>query len=208
MKRLQPTLAGVACLILCLGWVTRAWPVDVEEGTLKSIVGDVEVKKRGEKDYVTANNGMKIGPGDVLSTGITGRAILNFKNSETKISPLTQFVIGRSMSEDTTMYTEFYLLCGKVSSHVIKTKYTGIRNRFNIITPTSVAGVRGTIETVEYQPSLGTRTDIRDGKGYAAPLPVDKMPRAVLELLGIAPPDTTAVDTEVKRELKEKEKSE
>ena len=169
---------------------TTAVAAEVAEGKLAAVKGAVEVKKRGGEEWIDAYNDMRITPGDIISTGIDGRAKLLFKNSETKIEPLTQFVLGRSVEKDTEMYTELFLLAGKVSSHVLKTKYTGIKNKFNVVTPTAVVGVRGTIETVEYNPGMGTKAEIKDGKGYAAPLPADRLPPAVLELLGIAPTDT------------------
>ena len=183
MKRLLMCLIGLVSV--CFAGVLCASAAEIAEGVLKDVKGDVEIRKRGGQEWMDAHNDMKIGPGDIISTGITGKATLLFKNSESKILPLTQFVLGRSVSADTQMYTELYLLAGKVSTHVIKTKYTGIKNKFNIITPTAVVGVRGTIETVEYNPGMGTKADIRDGKGYAAPVPVDRLPQAVLELLGL-----------------------
>lgn len=191
-------VVGVACCLLGI----PAIAVETADGVLKGITGDVEVRKRGSPEWIEAENGMQISPGDVISTGITGKAMLFFRNSETKILPLTQFVLGRSVQADSEMYTELYLLSGKVSSHVIKTRHTGIKNKFQVITPTAVVGVRGTIQTVEYNPGTGTQADIRDGKGFAAPLPIDKLPPAVLELLGIEPKDTYASKPSDKKEGK------
>ncbi|MBI4179454.1 FecR domain-containing protein [bacterium] len=179
------------------GEIQRAFSAEVAGGMLRILEGSVEVKRRGEENWVEVKKVVKVGPGDIISTGIDGKALLNFKNSETKIDPLTQFVVGRSIRSDTEIYTELYLLSGKVSSHVTKTRISGIRNRFNVITPTAVVGVRGTIQTVEYSPGMGTNADIKDGKGFAAPLPVDQLPPGVLELLGITKSDTgTKRDTD------------
>lgn len=189
-------------LMLTLAWCLQPPAVqasEVAEGRLKDVKGDVEIKKRGGEEWVDAFDGMKIGPGDIITTGMNGRSKLMFKNSETKIEPLTQFVLGRSVQADTEMYTELYLLSGKVSTHVTKTKISGIKNKFNVVTPTAVVGVRGTIQTVEYYSDLGTRADIKDGKGYAAPIPADKLPAAVLELLGIAPDTGAASDTPARK---------
>lgn len=189
---------AVGCLLAAAAGCLFPVPsqsAEISEGRIYDVKGSVEVKKRGGQDWIEAYNDMRIGPGDIISTGIDGRARLNFKNSETKIDPLTQFVLGRSVEKDTEMYTELYLLAGKISSHVTKTKYSGIKNKFNVVTPTAVVGVRGTIQTVEYNPGLGTNADIKDGKGFAAPLPTAKLPPAVLELLGIAPDTAAAKDT-------------
>ena len=190
----------IASLLLIAGlalWSpAAAFSAETAEGVLTGIKGSGEVKKRGEKEWIDAYDKMKISSGDMVSTGIDGKATMLFKNSETKIQPLTQFAIGRSAVQESEMYTELFLLSGKISSHVFKTKLTGIKNKFNVVTPTAVVGVRGTIQTVEAYPGMGPTADIKDGKGYAAPLPADKFPPAVLELLGLLPDTGISRDTE------------
>lgn len=215
-KRSSGWLLAVGMVYLLTPHLQARAAVTVE-GRLVDVKGDVEIKKRGGVDWIEAYNKVPVGPGDIISTGIDGRARILFKNSETKIFPLTQFVMGRSVRKDTEMYTEIFLLAGKVSTHVIKTMYTGIANNFNVITPTAMITGHGTIETVEYNSGMGTRADIRDGKGYAAPIPVEKLPPAVLELLGIIPdtfsfrntPDTMSIrDTGLIALLKSRRKTE
>ncbi|MBI4179455.1 FecR domain-containing protein [bacterium] len=174
-------LALAVLLALC----PPAQSAEIVEGFLADVSGDVEVQKRGGKTWMRAYEGMRISPGDQISTGINGAAVLKIQDSKTSISPLTQFVVGRSIQSTTQVYTELFLSVGKVVSSV--SKETGRENRFNVVTPTAVVGVRGTEQTVGHFPGIGTEANIRDGRGFAAPAPADALPAPVKAVLGISP---------------------
>ncbi len=165
--------------------VPPAISAGVVDGILTDVAGDVEIQVRGEKDWVAARSGMRVKPGDQISTGLDGRAVLIIKNSKTEISRLTQFVVGRCVESDAEVYTELFLRVGKVVSEV--SKHSAQHNRFNIVTPTAVAGVRGTKESVGYFPGIGTEAKIKDGKGFAAPVDAKTLPPQVQGILGMAP---------------------
>lgn len=173
------------CLLVPLSPCQPCEAAEVVEGLLSNIAGDVEVQKRGGETWVRAYDGIRIGPGDQISTGIDGRAVLTVGDSKTDISSLTQFVVGRSVKADDDRYTELFLRMGKVVSRV--PKQSGVTNRFNVITPTAVVGVRGTEQTVGHFPGIGTQANIRDGKGFAAPVSAEALPAPVQGVLGITP---------------------
>src|SRR3990167_3188355 len=139
---------------------------------------------------------MKITPGDQITTGIGGRAVLELKDSKTEILALTQFVVGRCVEDEKTNYSELFLQIGKVASEV--SKQSAKANKFNIVTPTTVAGVRGTRMTVSHLPALGTQVQILEGRGYTIPLP----PPAPMPAL------TVPAAREEKKAKEEKEKKE
>lgn len=178
--------------------------VDFGEGYLMDVQGSVEVKKRGGRNWIAAYNEMRINPGDQLATGVNGRTTLVLKGSRTEIHPLTQFVVGRCVEGEKQNYTELFLQVGKVAAEV--SKRTLEANKFNIVTPTTVAGVRGTRMEVSYLPALGTQTKITDGRGYVSPVTISKLPPAVLPLLNLAEPPKK--EKEKKEETTEEEKSE
>lgn len=189
-------LVCIGLLFFVLGLTGYAHAAEVVDGILTSVAGDVEVQKRGGQDWIRAYDEMKIGPGDQISTGIDGRAILAIKGSKTKVSPLTQFVVGRSVESSDQVYTELFLRMGQVVSRVPKkTGESNIRRRFNVITPTAVVGVRGTEQTVGYFPGTGTDAKIRDGKGFAAPTP-DALAAPARAVLGISPARTLSGEGE------------
>src|SRR3990167_8636183 len=144
---------------------------------------------------------MKITPGDQITTGIGGRAVLELKDSKTEILALTQFVVGRCVEDEKTNYSELFLQIGKVASEV--SKQSAKANKFNIVTPTTVAGVRGTRMTVSHLPALGTQVQILEGRGYTIPLPPPPPVRAPL-----LPPPRGGRDAGRGREKKKKEEKE
>lgn len=188
--------------LVALAWASAAaasaTAAELAEGKLKNVVGSVEVKKRDGGDvWVEAAEGMKVVPGDQITTGIDGRVFLIFKESQTEIHPLTQFIVGRCLEGSKENYTELFLQIGKVASEV--SKRSAVPNKFNIITPTTVAGVRGTKMTISHLPGIGTNVNISDGRGYVSLVSAKTLPPAVLPLLGLK---------EAKKEEKEKEKAE
>lgn len=195
--RRLPAIAAVLAFAL----VPRvAFAADAFEGYLAGIKGEVEIKRRGAEDWIKAADGMVVKPGDQLNSGIDGRGMLVLKDSKTEIFPLSQFVIGRCVESEKENYTELFLQVGKISAQV--NKMEGGKNKFNIVTPTAVAGVRGTRMQVSHFPKMGTDVKIRDGAGVVSPVNARSLPPAVQQILGIA----EASKSEEKEEKKEKAK--
>lgn len=185
LLRLGP--AGLILIMWTLVFPAAGSAAEIAEGILSNVSGDIEVQKRGGRTWIRAYDGMRIGPGDQISSGIDGRAVLTIKDSKTDIASLTQFVVGRSVESKDQVYTELFLRLGKVVSTVPKpSEGGGIQRRFNVITPTAVVGVRGTEQAVGYFPGQGTDANIRDGKGFAAPAP-DALAGPAKAILGISP---------------------
>lgn len=151
-------------------------------GTLTEVSGSVEVMKRGAAQWVKASHGMKIGAGDQISSGIDGSAVLTFENTTTEVKPLTEFTVGRAMESDKEYYTEMFLQVGKLATRA--DKGSGKANKFTVTTPSAVAGIRGTMQEVGFDPAFGTENKVEDGVGYMAPVDIEKLPPAVQMCLG------------------------
>ncbi|MBI4179812.1 hypothetical protein HY522_10370 [bacterium] len=156
------------------------------KGNLTKVEGVVEVQKAGTSEWVEAQAGMDIGPGDQVAAGIDGRATMAFANSQTDIAPLAQFAVGRAQESDKVYQTEIFLQVGKLTSKI--DKQSGKANRFTVTTPASVAGIRGTTLETEYTPGLGAVNRITEGAGFVAPVQAERLPPAVQQILNIAPP--------------------
>ncbi|MBI4178390.1 FecR domain-containing protein [bacterium] len=186
MKKRIVVLVPALVVYLLLSAVSPGHSAEPQAATgqLAEIRGEIEIKKRGGKDWIAAYEGMKIDPGDQLSAGVDGHAVLVFKDSKTDILPLTQFVVGRCVQAGEESYTEMFLQIGKVSAKV--TQNGQKTNKFNIVTPTSVAGVRGTRIEVSHFPSAGTEVKITEGRGMVSLVSVQNLPKAVLPILGLS----------------------
>ena len=155
-------------------------------GKFSKLQGTVEVQKFGTQKWVTATEGMAIGSGDQVAAGIDGKAQIIFANSKTDVEPLAQFSVGRNFETKENYSTEIFLKVGKLVADV--DKKSGKTNKFTVTTPSSVAGIRGTVLEAAYTPGVGAVNTISEGAGYVMPVQPDKLPPAIQQILNIPPP--------------------
>lgn len=115
-------------------------------GTMMVVKGDVKVtsSKTGKTD--PAKVGTKVYSGDTIASGAESRAkiVMSDKNV-INISPESKITIAKYENDPKSdkRNVELKVDYGKVRASV-EQKYDGEKNKFNIRTPTAVAGVRGT----------------------------------------------------------------
>lgn len=118
--------------------------------------GDVQVKKGGGEKKFKAFKNMGLTQGDTIITGLDGKVTIELdKDKEVVIGSSTQLVISELVSsiKAESGKTSLNLLGGKVTVNV-KEKLKG-DSKFQIKTPTSVMGVRGTFFHVAVNPGNG-----------------------------------------------------
>lgn len=183
-----------ACLCVFLSFGKSARGAEVMTGQLKNVEGTVEICARGTQEWRKAEDGIAVRPGDKISTGMRGRAVLEFSNSRTNISPMTQFVVGRTMEDSEKFYTEFFLQVGKVVSEI--NPNSGKLNKFNVTTPSAVCGIRGSKQEVGHFPQTGTEMKMLEGHGYMGAVKPENLPSPVQAVLGVSPPRGAAAKVE------------
>lgn len=124
------------------------------EVVIKRIDGDVEVQYRGSEDYVTAKVGDKLHMGDYIATGFESTCTVIFERvAEMQIKEMTNFAIAQFFVQGNLAKTAISLRMGEVTTHVHAPK--GVRAKFEIESPTSTVGVRGTTFKTRYDESAG-----------------------------------------------------
>ena len=124
-------------------------------GTMMVVKGDVKVTsgKSGKTD--PAKVGTKVYAGDTIASGAESRAkiVMSDKNV-LNISPDSKVTIAKYENDPTkdSRNVELKVDYGKVRAGV-EQKYDGEKNKFNIRTPTAVAGVRGTDFITGFNPA-------------------------------------------------------
>ncbi|MBP7088104.1 MAG: FecR domain-containing protein [Candidatus Omnitrophica bacterium] len=116
--------------------------------------GKVEVRPAG-KDFVPAKKGMILNEGDIIKTNLKSSATLNLngkgETATVEIKEGSQLMLAELIQdkEKQTQNTLLDLAIGKV---LIKAKELHDENsKFEVKTPTSVVGVRGTTFAVEVE---------------------------------------------------------
>ncbi|MBX7231264.1 MAG: FecR domain-containing protein [Bdellovibrionales bacterium] len=115
-------------------------------GVLQVVKGDVKVKSAKDGQTIRAKVGSKVYPKDAIVTGKDSRAkVVMVDNNVLNISPETQIVIQNYVYAPDQGKKDVLLnvIYGKIRSKV-EQKYDGKTTKFQVKTPTAVAGVRGT----------------------------------------------------------------
>jgi hypothetical protein len=143
---------SVALFSLCMMSVANAQNV---HGILRVVKGDVQIKSAKTGQKARARIGEKVFPKDVIVTGKDARAkIVMVDNNEINVSPESQIEIQHYEYNPAEGKKDVLLnvIYGKVRSKV-EQKYDGKTSKFQIKTPSAVAGVRGTDFITGYNPA-------------------------------------------------------
>lgn len=135
-------LITTALLFTCMS-LAHAQNVD---GVLRVVKGDVQIKSAKTGQTAKARIGEKVYPKDVVITGKDSRAkIVMVDNNEINVSPESQIEIQHYEFDPNAGKKDVLLnvIYGKVRAKV-EQKYDGKTSKFQVKTPSAVAGVRGT----------------------------------------------------------------
>jgi hypothetical protein len=142
---------------------------EVAAGEMKAkvtfVIGDVKVKSTSGEMTGKPQVGAFLASGQVLITGDKATVDLEFSHgSSLRIKGNTEIAIKRLIENNGTITEEVSLKKGMLVANVTKQKQT---DNFNIVTPTVIAGVRGTRFLVEVNPNASkeevTRVSVLDG---------------------------------------------
>lgn len=132
-------LCGLAFTVLC-SVTAHAQQIS---GIMMVVKGDIKVMSAGKTE--AAKVGKKVSSGDTIIAGADSRAkIVMTDKNVINVSPDSKIVIEKYENDGKDKKNvELNVVYGKVRASV-EQKYDGEKNKFNIKTPSAVAGVRGT----------------------------------------------------------------
>lgn len=139
----------------------------VSTATVTYIQGCVEVKKLGSKEWLPAKLKMTLHEKDKLRTKLISNVELQFEDgSIIKIGENTVVGIEKLIVNRETLEQDFSikLWLGKIRTRLEKLRQKS--SRFEIITPTAIVGVRGTIFIVCVDEDKKTKTVVESGQVY------------------------------------------
>lgn len=154
----------------CLVASANAFAAD--HGLFMVVKGTVKIISGKDKSQNAAKVGSKVFSGDTVVTEKDSRAkIVMADRNVLQLSPDTKFEITnyKTSAVESERTAQLALMQGKVRAQV-EQKY-GEKNKFEMKTPTAVAGVRGTQYVIQYNPSTAvTSIMVMSGKVIATPL--------------------------------------
>jgi hypothetical protein len=152
--------------LMVLGMVLPAWAIE-PVGSAASVFGKVNLVRNG-KSYVLTQ-GLKLYNGDAVVAGndAFAKLLLN-DDSLLTVGENSNFKVEGFKQEPTARFGNFRLMFGKVRA--IVSKFGAGKTDYKFVTPTAVAGVRGTHLVLEFdQASQQTVVSVVEGSvGFKA----------------------------------------
>lgn len=145
----------ICILFLIVNFVSWGFAEDVKRvSKVIDVSGKVLVKPSGEKKWVPVQKGMIISEGDILKTQVNSWALLNLNGSgETatvEVEENSQLSFTELTKDDQGVEKTFLdLALGKLL--IEAKKLESEKSKFEVKTPTSIVGVRGTTFAIEVE---------------------------------------------------------
>lgn len=145
------TRRPLALLVLLIAFVTAARAAE-RVGTVAELEGRAEAQHAGEAAWAPLAVGDAVLLGDQLRTLGDGKLRLVLReDSALTLAPSSQLAITEQMLAPATV-SRFQLIMGTIKAAVTE-RYAEPQARFEVETPTAIAGVRGTSFIAEYDPA-------------------------------------------------------
>lgn len=150
------TLKILCVMMLAVALVSSALAVETKRlATIVSMSGTVEVKRTGGGEWLPANVGMVLNQGDIIRTKAKSEAMLrldgHIEKANVSVMADAQLMLAE-LKEDTDKGGQSTLLDLAMGEVLIKAqKLQNKESRFEVKTPTSVVGVRGTVFSVKVE---------------------------------------------------------
>ncbi len=144
--------------LILVGFILLPYTVvaqgNIRYATIKAIRGNVQVRGIDSKKWEVATVGKVLKEGDVIKTGTDGWALLAIddgKTAEVEVSANSQLLLSelKGKVSNNTQKTLLDLAIGKILIKVQKLHRK--ESKFEVKTPTSIVGVRGTVFAVEVE---------------------------------------------------------
>lgn len=144
-------LVLVLALVCLIGGSGRA-SAQEQVGVVEAVEGQAEVLHAGASAWMPLSAQAPVLVGDQLRTRAAAklRVVLR-EDSVLQVGPSSQLEITEQLLAPTTI-SRFQLLFGTLRA-IVTERYSQLRGRFEVETPTAIAGVRGTIFIARYDPA-------------------------------------------------------
>jgi hypothetical protein len=159
-------LVGIATLATLLLLISGAIPAEAQpqapSAAVSTATGKVEILRKDQTAWIPAAAGSRLVEGDQIRALAASSAELSLPDGGTiVVSENTRLALTRLSVDAGVRNTAFHVVVGRVRAEVTRAGLQLVRARqsnFAISTPGGVAGVRGTIMVVGYNPAAPTPT--------------------------------------------------
>ena len=149
VKRRHPAVLLALWLVVAAAAIARA---QERVGTVTGVEGQAEVMHSGASAWSPLQEGDPVALGDQLRTRQDSKMLVTLReDSVLTLAPASQLAITEQVVAPAAA-SRFQLLLGTIKAAVTQ-RYSEPNARFEVATPTAIAGVRGTSFLASYDPS-------------------------------------------------------
>jgi len=166
MRKAAVLLLSTAAVMMVVGiLVTQSLLVMQRVAAVEDVQGMVWVRQRGHDDFMPLADRPRVAAGDTIRTDGRSRVDLHYVDgTRFRVGPNTRVTVLKSQyngatGADTQM---FKLDLGRVWIRVLKV--LSQKSKFEVVTPSATAGVRGTIFSVAVSEDGQTVVSVKEGK--------------------------------------------
>jgi len=180
-----------------------------QNGVIRELSGEVEIKPAGSSSFAAAKTGDEIARDTIVSTGFKSVAVIVVGSSIITVRPLTRLSLAEIQNASGTENINVNLQTGRVKVDVKPP--AGTRANFTIQSPSAVASVRGTsfeFDAVKLNVSEGTVffsgilgepiTIVKAGESSFIETSGNAISPAEISSADLQPPALVSIDTAVK----------
>jgi len=160
VRKVFMTILALGTLVLLSSYLTA---VNVRIAKIQSFKGNVQVQRAQTDSWINAEQDMRLYEGDVIKTGGRSKAVIELDDgSISQITSLSTMKIDQLAKSLNGKSTNMDIDVGKSWMKVKKMNHKA--DKFNVSTPTAVAGVRGTYFSTEVEQTTDSTFDVFEGE--------------------------------------------
>ncbi len=154
MRKIIITLLLIVTMMMPMSsvYASEVQGTDFQIPVVTAFKGSVQISKAGGMQKFTAFNGMKLGNGDIIYTGIDSSIEISYGKKTLLIGSKSMVIVNEVLQKYNRDISDVSLIEGSIKNKVDVKLSSNSRNQ--IITANIVAGVRGTEEVVAYSRNI------------------------------------------------------
>lgn len=166
MRKAAVLLVSVATVLIIVGgFMTQSLLVLQRVAAVDSVAGMVWIQPRGQHDFLPLADRPRVGAGDTIRTDARSSVNLQYVDgTRVRVGPNARLTVLKDQINSATKAetTMLKLDVGRVWIRILKV--LSQKSKFDVLTPTATAGVRGTIFSVEVTPEGKTVVSVKEGE--------------------------------------------
>ena len=145
-------MAAAVAVLFCVCVAGSAIAEETRQAKVAGLKGEVKFLKAGASDWAVLEQGMILGEGDSIKTGKDSEVSLEFigakKTADVTVKAESEFRL-KTFKYDQATQTEDTLLDIEIGNVLVKAEKLVGDSKFEVKTPTSIVGIRGTVFEVQ-----------------------------------------------------------